>query len=90
MITKEMLQTKTERPLHMSFDEFLAWADENTHAEWVNGEIIVFKPVKHIHQATLGFLYRLLGLFIDLFQLGKIRMAPLGMRLEKSTAVREP
>jgi hypothetical protein len=23
----------------MTYDEFLAWADEDTHAEWVDGEV---------------------------------------------------
>ena len=39
--------------LKMSYEEFLDWADEDTHAEWVDGEVIVFTPVKEIHQITL-------------------------------------
>lgn len=92
MITKDVSQTNgdNEQSLKMSYEEYLSWADEDTHAEWVDGEVIVFMPAKDIHQAVVGFLYHLLTSFIDLFQLGQIRVAPLGMRLEKSTAVREP
>ena len=25
------------QPLRMSYEEYLAWADEDVHAEWVNG-----------------------------------------------------
>jgi Uma2 family endonuclease len=76
--------------LKMSYEEFLAWADEDTHAEWVNGEVIVHRPPKDIHQATLGFLYLLLGLFVDLFYLGKIRVAPFEMKATPQGSAREP
>jgi Uma2 family endonuclease len=89
MVTKDISQTE-QKTLSMSFEEFLAWADEDTHAEWVDGEVIVFMPAKDIHQAMVGFLYQLITLFVDLFQLGKTRVAPLGMRLEKSPSMREP
>jgi Uma2 family endonuclease len=72
----------------MSYDAYLEWADENTHAEWVNGEVIEFMPAKDRHQAVVGFLYSLLRLFVDLFERGQVRVAPLGMRLTNS--VREP
>ncbi len=32
--------------LRMSYEEFLAWADEDVHAEWVDGEVIVQMPPK--------------------------------------------
>ena len=28
------------RPPRMTYEEFLAWADEDTLAEWVDGEVI--------------------------------------------------
>lgn len=91
MLTKEAT-VPTTKPTHlkMSYKAFLEWADEDTHAEWVNGEVIVFMPPKHIHQSTLGFLFRLLSLFIDAFDLGKIQVAPFEMKLEDSNSYREP
>lgn len=74
----------------MSYQEFLAWADEAAHAEWVNGEGVRFMPPKDVHQATLGFLHRLLGLFVDLFDLGQLRVAPFEMRAVPDGAAREP
>jgi len=32
---------QAEPPLRMGYEEFLAWAGEDIHAEWVNGEVIV-------------------------------------------------
>lgn len=40
---------RQEQRLRMSYEEFLAWADEDVHAEWVDGEAIVFMPPKDIH-----------------------------------------
>ncbi|MGH2543060.1 MAG: Uma2 family endonuclease [Ardenticatenaceae bacterium] len=75
--------------LKMSYREFLEWSDEDTHAEWVDGEVTVFMPPKDIHQATLGFLYYLLRTFVGLFDLGQLRAAPYEMRASESSS-REP
>jgi Uma2 family endonuclease len=72
----------------MDYEEFMIWADEDTHAEWEDGEVIIFMSTTNVHQMTLDFLYRLLGLFIDLFHLGQLRTAPFQMRLESTG--REP
>lgn len=80
----------TPTPLKMSYEAFLAWADEDTHAEWVNGEVIIHMTAKPIHQATLRFLLQLLGLFVDLFSLGKIYLAPLEMKAKPDSPSREP
>jgi Uma2 family endonuclease len=74
----------------MSYEEFLQWADEDTHAEWVGGEVIIHMPPKDVHQAVVGFLHRLLGLFVDLFNLGRVRIAPFEVRLESVGSSREP
>ena len=76
--------------LKMSYEEFLAWADEDTHAEWVNGEVIIHMPPKDIHQATLGFLHLLIQLFVHLLDLGKVRVAPFEVLLPPGHISREP
>ncbi len=82
-------ETKLTR-LKMGYQEFLQWANEDTHAEWVEGEVIIHTPPKNIHQAALGFLHRLLGLFVDMFNLGKVRIAPFEMKLKPGGSSREP
>ena len=67
--------------LRMSYEEFLAWADEDVHAEWVNGEVIVHMPPKDRHQNIVTFLVALLRTFVDFFNLGQVRTAPFEMKL---------
>jgi len=45
----------------MSYAEYLAWADEDTHAEGVNGEVIVFPPRTNARQAVVEFLALVIG-----------------------------
>ncbi len=80
----------------MSYTEFLAWSDEDTHAEWIpldnlgNGEVIIYMPPKHIHQMTLTFLNELLSLFVRLFDLGRVGIAPFEVKLKPDGSAREP
>jgi Uma2 family endonuclease len=79
-----------DQRLRMSYEEYLAWADEDVHAEWVNGEVIVQMPPKRPHQRVVAFLMQLMGLFIQLFQLGELLPAPFEMRATPDGPAREP
>ena len=74
----------------MNYEEFLRWAGEDTHAEWVNGEVIEFMPAKPIHQSISAFLVVIISNFISLFELGQVRYAPMEMRLRGGRSSREP
>jgi len=74
--------------LRMSYEQFLAWSHDDTHAEWVEGEVIVFMPPKDRHQDIVQFLVALLSNYVSFYGLGKVRSAPFEMRLERSA--REP
>ena len=76
--------------LRMSYEEFLAWADEDVHAEWVDGEVIVQMPPKEPHQRVVAFLIQLMGLFIQLYNLGRLLPAPFEMRAFPDGPAREP
>ncbi len=39
----------------MSWEEFLAWIDEDVWAEWVNGEAVIMSPASNLHQALVLF-----------------------------------
>jgi Uma2 family endonuclease len=82
--------TTQEQRLRMTYEEYLAWADEDVHAEWVNGEVIVQMPPKEPHQRVVAFLMQLMGLFIQLFQLGRLLPAPFEMRAKPDGSSREP
>lgn len=87
---KVIATPRQEQRLRMSYEEFLAWADEDVHAEWVNGEVIIFMPAKDIHQDIVGFLSSLLRFFADFFHVGKVRIAPFEMKVEPDSPSREP
>jgi Uma2 family endonuclease len=82
--------TTQEQRLRMSYEEFLAWADEDVHAEWVNGEVIVQMPPEEPHQRVVAFLMSLMTLFIQLFNLGRLLPAPFEMRAKPDGSAREP
>ena len=88
MTLKEL--PKPGERLKMTYEEFLAWADEDTHAEWVNGEVIVHMTAKERHQEIVRFLLELFGLFNQFFRLGRFFMAPYQMKLSPDGPGREP
>lgn len=77
-------------PRRMTYEEFLAWDYEGGLTEWVNGEVIFHMPAKEEHQRVFEFLIQLLGPFILLFQLGKLKSAPFAMRALPDGPGREP
>ncbi len=90
----------------MTWEEFLAWVDEDTHAEWVNGEVILLyppvseeqsregyvmpSPASIKHQRIHGFLVRLLEAYLSERPVGEMLYAPFLMRLPDRPAGREP
>ncbi len=79
-----------EQRFRMSRAEYLAWCDEDTHAEWVRGEVTLFMPPVDVHQVVLGFLYELVSAFVRMYNLGAVRFAPLEVTTIPDTVYREP
>src|SRR5438309_10915761 len=59
-------------PAPVSWDDFLAWAPEHWHVEWVAGEIIEMPPSSIDDLDTSGFLFSFLLLYIQRHGLGRI------------------
>jgi Uma2 family endonuclease len=80
-------------PPRMTYEEFLAWADEDTLAEWVAlpgeevGEVIMTSPASNRHQDVSGFLESVMRMYVEARNLGVLRSAPFQMKLEHG---REP
>jgi len=72
----------------LTYEEFLAWADEDTLAEWVDGEAVMTSPASSTHQDIVGFLGATLRSYVQQGQLGVILTAPFQMRLQRTG--REP
>jgi Uma2 family endonuclease len=78
------LSAKSSGRITMAWEEFLDWADEDTLAEWVNGEVVMTSPASARHQDVVGFLYGILKTYVTLRQAGKVLAAPFQMKLEHS------
>jgi len=82
----DVLLTPVE-PLKMTYEEFLAWADEDTLAEWVAlpgekvGEVIMTSPASSRHQNISGFLASVMRMYIETRGLGILYSAPFQMKL---------
>lgn len=74
----------------MSYEEYLEWVDEDVHAEWVAGEVIVHLPPKEWHQNLLTFLAALLRAYVESLGLGRLLVAPFEMKLGPGGPAREP
>lgn len=86
----QALERAPGQRLKMSYDEYLAWEHEGGLAEWVEGEVILHMAPTDEHQRVVIFLLQLLGLFVNLFGLGQVRVAPLAMRALPDGPAREP
>ncbi|MEJ5199651.1 MAG: Uma2 family endonuclease [Anaerolineae bacterium] len=84
---RQEIMAALEQPPRMTYEEFLAWADEDTLAEWVNGEVIMSSPASDRHQDLTRFLTAILSAFVETHNLGIVRPAPFQMKLEHG---REP
>lgn len=82
---------RTAPPGPVTFEEFLAWCDEDAWAEWVDGEVVVLTPASVGHQNVKGFLYALIREFLICRPVGRVLMAPFLVRLpEVLRRAREP
>ena len=74
----------------MTYQEFLAWADEDTLAEWVDGKVIMNSPASRRHQEISNFLNTLLTFYVSIRDLGRVLFAPFQVKLGPDLPGREP
>lgn len=74
----------------MSWEEFLAWIDEDVWAEWVSGEVLVMSPASNLHQDLVGFLSALMRFWAEAHDLGVVRTEPFLIKLPKPLPGRAP
>ncbi len=90
--TQELEMTRRVPPVgKVSFEEFIEWLDEDTRAEWVDGEIVLMpSPVSLGHQNVGGFLHSILNIYVQENNLGHVVFAPYVMRMRAIARGREP
>jgi Uma2 family endonuclease len=74
----------------MSYEEFLAWSDEDVRAEWVDGKVVPMSPASNRHQDLARFLTVLLSHYAEARDLGVVRPAPFQMKTGPDLPGREP
>jgi Uma2 family endonuclease len=83
-----LLSADPAKPATMTYDEFLAWADEDTLAEWVDGKVVMTSPASAQHQYLAIFLATTLSTYVTVHDLGTVLTGPFQMKLARSG--REP
>lgn len=79
-----------ELRIPMTYAQFLTELNEDVHAEWVDGETILFMPPKPDHQRVVSFLLTVIRLFVEHFNQGEILTAPVEMKPTPDSNSREP
>lgn len=74
----------------LSYEQFLEWLDEDTWAEWVDGEVHLVSPVGGEHQDVALFLLRLISEFVETRGLGVVRYEPFQMKTGETLPGRSP
>ena len=65
----EMMETVPPRWTH---DDFMRLAPEDQKAELIDGALIIMPPPSFVHERLQGFLFKIIGLFVDYFGLGHV------------------
>lgn len=65
----------------ISFDDFMAWLDEPTRAEWSDGEVTIMSPSNWQHQDLQLLLAAVLRWFVDGSGIGRVIAAPYQVKL---------
>ncbi len=66
-------ETEVVSPRRMTEEEFVAWCDEDTRAEWVDGEVVMMSPMSDPHSDVASWLGSVLRIFVEEHDLGVVR-----------------
>jgi Uma2 family endonuclease len=77
-------------PGPITYEQFVEWADDETHAEWVDGQVILMPVIAQRHDAIVGFLRMLFGLVIAMTGRGVVHGEPFQVHLAALRRGRAP
>jgi len=78
-----LVQATSARPLpegKISYEQFLQWLDEDTWAEWVDGEVVLMSPVSDEHQTLVNYLTTLFVTYTLQTSAGTVLTEPYQMK----------
>jgi Uma2 family endonuclease len=82
IVNPPVRRVEMEPPLpRWTYDDFMRLAPEGQKAELIDGALIVMPPPSDIHERLQGFLYKVIGLFVDYFKLGDVRGSRTAVRI---------
>jgi Uma2 family endonuclease len=74
----------------MTEAEFVAWVDEDTRAEWVDGEVVIMSPVSELHSRLATWLINMMSIFVEEEDLGRVYGTEFMVRFKKLRRRRMP
>src|SRR5262249_17607847 len=81
---------RTAPPEPLTYEEFLAWADEDTYAEWVNGRVVFMSPVSREHATAAEICLKLISTFAEIRHAGEAHSDPFQMKTGQNLPGRAP
>ncbi len=85
-----LAQPENKQARKVSYEEFLQTCDEDTLAEWVDGEVVMTSPASRRHQDIGDLLVAILRPYVEQRDLGQVISAPFQMKTGPSLGGREP
>jgi Uma2 family endonuclease len=74
----------------MTLEEFFEQVPSRVHAEWVDGEAHILPASDERHARVVGFLFALVQMYIERFDLGEVFFPTYGVHLRPGRSWREP
>jgi Uma2 family endonuclease len=90
MAIQAVIPRTEEQRIRMTYDEYLAWQDEDVRSEWVDEEAIVFMGATIRHLLVVGFLHGLLLNYLGLRQIGLVFVERLDVQAPGHGPIRQP
>jgi Uma2 family endonuclease len=79
--TRAITPGREPPPGRLTYEEFLDWCDEDTWAEWVDGEVQMVSPASEAHSELSTLLIAVLKFWADARDLGIVLTPPFQMSL---------
>jgi Uma2 family endonuclease len=76
--------------VRMTEQEFHDWCDPDVKAEWVHGEVILMSPESWTQITLAGWLFRVLGAFVEFHDLGEVAGREFMVRFPRQRRRRAP
>ena len=83
-------QAPAPAPAKITYEQFLRREGEESHVEWVDGEIVMMAPISNEHDDVAGFLYALLRAYVEFHHLGVVKQEPYQMKTGRDLPGRAP